>query len=263
MKLLTINCQKGWIDSHRESLIDFLRLEIKQEKRDFIFLQEANDRTLELIKEISRESAYNLLTEINPLILDRLMQVAVLHRNDHTLIRSYSLSFANKDRRLVRPEFGVLAGVFLNQKREKVIAASFHFHASFHVSLRKIEALEIKQFLLKLRERYGKETLVLVGGDANSGLPWEPRMLAEIFAPEFVNLTTFKDHTVSSDRLEPSVRLNKLALRLAKVGVVIKLKTDHIFGNKEILNDFSFQSRTLDVIVSDHYPVEVSLKIKQ
>lgn len=49
MKLLTINCQKGWIDSHRESLTEFLRSEIKQEEKDFIFLQEANDDILELV----------------------------------------------------------------------------------------------------------------------------------------------------------------------------------------------------------------------
>lgn len=190
------------------------------------------------------------------------MQVAVLYKSGHALIRSHALSFANKDKLLIRPEFGILAGIFDNHRGEKVIAASFHFHASFHLKLRKIEAMEVKNFLLKLREKYGKETLVLVGGDANSGLPWEPRALTNIFAPEFINLTPFKEHTVCSDRLEPSVSLNKLALKLAKIGVVVRLKTDHVFGNKEILNDFAFKSSPVNVIVSDHYPVEVSLERK-
>lgn len=256
MRLLTLNCQKGWIDFHRQELEKYLSEELLKAEYDFIFLQEANRRVLKIVEDITDGTDYTLVTSSNPLISGEIMQVAVISRADYRLERLHVLSFATKDKRLLRPEFGIIAGTFRKVGSPIVVAGSFHFHASFHAHLRKQEVVETKEFFINLSRMYPNAS-IFFGGDANSGLPWEPKMMTSIFAPEFVNLTPFKNPTVCSERLEPSVKLNRLALKLARMGVRIRLKTDYIFTNQDTLKKSTFSSKPVNKIVSDHYPVEV------
>lgn len=249
MTLLTLNCQKGY-NPHFSS---FVRDLMKRAEFDILLLQEVSDTVAATIQRGAK--AYTLLRPWNP--LSRLgAQTAVLYRSSFTLLSSQFCPVARiLGERSASREFGMTAAVVATPEyRDGILVASVHAHSNFHTAWRAREVRYFKQRLLTM-----SKSRTLIGGDFNTGFPWERLHHSMILSPQFTLATSRCGPTYESQYLEPSTTLNRIALAgAALLGANLRLVLDHIF----LTPDLGAQLRECALLpdrVSDHSGIMIKL----
>jgi endonuclease/exonuclease/phosphatase family metal-dependent hydrolase len=143
---------------------------------------------------------------------------------------------------------------------ETYVVASLHLHSGLLVRTRRKEIGFIKSHI----ERYAHatpEALVVFGGDFNDGAPWEKKTVASILASEYKNVTTSIRYTLNSLYSEPAGNgINEISWLLARFGIGMSIKVDHIYTNAQTALTKAITCRTLPLRVSDHSPIEVIIR---
>ena len=247
MQILTLNCQKGYQPNFKY----FLNKILIGKKYDFILLQEANQKVIDVITESN--ASYSI---INPFDynLGENTHVCILYRKKLNLINSNFLSFAKQSSKMIPRGWGFLSGSFFMENKT-VIIGSIHLHPGISTRIRYEELQLIKDQLLK----EGTNNIIIIGGDFNTGFAKEISKTQHILSPEFIRITKDIGSTLNSRFTEnaPFI-LNKISRLLAKVGLGIKLSTDHLYVNTQLVKEYHIFMKVLPERVSDHLAVEAS-----
>jgi endonuclease/exonuclease/phosphatase family metal-dependent hydrolase len=246
MNILTLNCQKGF----QPALPSFLNRTLDAGTYDFLLLQEATDTVL---AAISPEAEYAVLRAYNA-DAGAMSHLAIAYRKSFTLLEEKLHSFTAFHPTITeRPEFGILLGTF-DTGIERITFGSIHLHPGLDAGVRMAEAKAAKEHLAQ------QTGPVLFAGDFNTGFPFEPYRIERILTPAYTRISKTIGPTLDSRYAEPANNIvNMTAVRLAKLGLGISLKADHVYGNKSLLETYSASCRILSERVSDHRPVETRL----
>lgn len=164
------------------------------------------------------------------------------------------ISFATLDSTPTRRGWGFIGGIF-TQNNESVFIGSAHLHPGLR---RKKRLEQVKIIKEKVLEKAGGFPVIL-GGDFNTGLPFEISNQEKVFSPEFVRITKNIGPTLDSKYTEQTPFLiTKVANFLASIGISIKFKADHLYISKP-LGSLKPVCKILPDRVSDHRPVECVL----
>jgi endonuclease/exonuclease/phosphatase (EEP) superfamily protein YafD len=253
MKILSLNCQKGY----QPNLKDFIKEKLRGGVYDFLLLQET---TADIRDFFESERSYAFVTAHNETSGEQSHQ-CIVHRREFTPHDLQYISFASMHADPVlgyrHPNYGLLFGVF-EHKEKRLLIASMHLHSGVFPADRKKEITRIKEILKPFSQ---KANLVIVGGDCNFGLKREVLGAARILAPELVCVTNNIGGTLDSKYTEYLNQLtNKVAFYLAKVGVNLSLPTDHIFVDVRTSLTAAVSCKKLPDRISDHRPVEMSIE---
>lgn len=250
MKVLTLNCQKGYTPNLKE----FLSRIIGSKSYDFILLQEVDEK-VDLMIQISGQ--YKILETVNP---DNQIpsQLRILYRSSFILTDSGFISFAKMNKLFAkRGEPGFLFGIF-DCGGSQLTIGSLHLHPSFPFYIRHRETLMVKDRL----STYIKSGMpVIFGGDLNLGYPWEGPAIRKLVSSSFSEATINIGSTLDSRYTEkigthPVSRIGNFLMRF---NISIRFKTDRIFVDKNTANKFHMAVKVLPDRVSDHSPVELEI----
>ncbi|MCR4326007.1 MAG: hypothetical protein NUV59_04405, partial [Patescibacteria group bacterium] len=169
----------------------------------------------------------------------------------------YSFSHMHPKEILRHAGFGFLLALF-DTGEETLRVGNVHLHSGLRFRIRAAEALRIKAHL---RDFGHADTPTIFGGDFNLGLPWELPGVIRAFAPEFAACTAHLGPTLDSRYTEHvPVLTNRIASAMAKVGLGISLRPDHIFTDAQTASHNVIECRVLPDRISDHSPVELILR---
>lgn len=249
MKVLSLSCQKDY----QSSLGPFLRSVLTNGVYDFLLLQEATEPVLAHVRNVS---SYQVLTATDA-VIGKQSLLSIVYRKNIPLVAHTVQSFAGMRFDPVAGYkhlgFGVLGAIFEYEGGKRCFG-SIHLHAGIDPAVRARELPYVKDRILDL----GAELPVIVGGDFNFGYPWELSRASRILGPELICETSLLGGTLDSRYSELVDHLpNKIAHALARIGVGIKLKTDHFFANHAATEFKSVLCRVLPDRVSDHSPIEL------
>ncbi|CAN5743183.1 hypothetical protein BH11PAT2_BH11PAT2_00840 [soil metagenome] len=249
MKILSLNTQKAY----NPNLQLFLRKTLESGRYDFLLLQEATEQVLEYLRH---STEYGILTATDESVGGQ-SQLCIVHRTNIPLLSHKIKSFAGMRYDPVRGYkhlgFGALQAVFAYDGTE-VCLSSVHLHSGIDAKVRQRELVVLKELL----HHMPKSSLTVVGGDFNFGYPWELPRAMRLLAPELVCVTRTLGGTLDSKYSEYANHLpNKVARLLAKFGLGVKLKADHFFASRELLETSDAACRKLSDRVSDHSPIEL------
>src|SRR3972149_7349663 len=161
MKILTLNIQKAYQPSFKDFFIRIL----KEEKYDFILLQEATAPVISMVT--NSLSAYQILNPFDHEFGEN-THVCILYKNQFVLCDQIFISFSVLKLTLPRRGWGFLGGIFKKDGRDMLIG-TVHLHPGFRKSTRMRQISLIKEKVLTQRGDYS----VIIGGDFNTGLPGE------------------------------------------------------------------------------------------
>ena len=256
LKILSLNCEKGYIVSITKFLADIFA----GERYDFVLLQELGarqsppfDPSLTAILD-----NYSLLTAFNEEVGAK-SELGLAYRKSFSVEESTFVPFSPFqwfDRLL--PEFGLLAGTFRTPEG-RVRIGTFHAHPSVYFSARTRER-EVKLAKRELLAHGDENLAIIFGGDFNNGVIGEKRRSRKALSPEFVNVTNDMGPTADTRYLEPTTRINALAHAATKLtGFHLLATIDHIYADSKTATTHKFECRILADRVSDHSPLEVIL----
>ena len=249
VKILSLNCQKG----HQPGFGSFLRRLVLEETYDLVLLQEVAPDTILALQ--GNAGSYALIAPQNE-ITGTLAQTIILYRA--TFIRESSWFFpaGNFMGRIPRKEYGMVLGKFRTPGTTAPLwAASLHTHSGPRYWIRE---KEVRYFKEKIVDLWQEEGTVILGGDFNSGYPWEAGRHQDILSPDFVEVTKGIRHTCDSKYLERS-NIRTAALSYAGMaGVNFHLAADHLFMDASSAAEAAVHWRLLEERVSDHVPLEAS-----
>jgi endonuclease/exonuclease/phosphatase family metal-dependent hydrolase len=260
LKILTLNCgtKKEANNYGRGSYVgglnDFLAGLFASGYYDFLLLQEFNRHTSDELS--SKLGNYKLLRMFdNEMNADS--EVAIIYRSNFVLGESRFYSFASSKKwNLKWPGvLGFLLGKFQTPAGDLIIG-SIHLNPLLHFITRQKQARFLKD---RLREFNTHDLPVIFGGDFNSGLVGEKPLHKSILRPEFENVTETSGPTVDSRYIEPVVWQASLSVFLAKLGIGIRMKVDHIYADRKTAGENIVFCKVLGDRVSDHSAVEVVL----
>jgi endonuclease/exonuclease/phosphatase family metal-dependent hydrolase len=98
----------------------------------------------------------------------------------------------------------------------------------------------------------------IFAGDFNTGFPNEIVKIAETFAPQFTWITKDLGPTLDSRYSENLAHLpNRIAAFLSIFNIGILLRTDHVFVDKQTVENHTINCSLLPDRVSDHSPMEI------
>lgn len=235
-------------------LNDFLTKVFGEQDYDFILLQEFHSHIFtELNPTLDNYEILRMFDDIG----NTESELAIVYRKNFLLQENkfYSFTGFSKWNSKWPGIFGLLVGKFQTPTGGLVVG-TVHLSPLFYFTERKKEARFLKKCLIEFNP---DDIPVVFGGDFNSGLPGEKISNNNIFAPEFTNASIGSGPTVDSGYVEPVVLVNKIAVFLAKWGLHIRLKVDHIYADTKTGADNVFYCRVLKDRVSDHSPMEVIL----
>ena len=245
MRILTLNCQKAY----QPTFEDFLIRILKEEKYNFILLQEVNSTVRLIIDKV--DSSYKILDSFDAELGEK-SHVYVLYKNDYIFKNALFISFANLDSKFTRRGWGFVGGLFAKNNKN-IFVGSVHLHPGFRSRKRLKQVKIIKQKILEKN----KDVHTIIGGDFNTGLPFEIYNQEKVFSPELVRITNNLAPTLDSRYTEKTpFFITKVANFLASIGISIKFRADHIYISKP-LEKYSI-CKMLPDRVSDHNPVELS-----
>jgi hypothetical protein len=260
LKILTLNCgtKKGQDygkGSYVGGLGDFLTDLFANGYYDFLLLQEFNSLTSDELS--SRMGSYKILRAFD-YEMNADSEIAIIYRKSFILKKSNFYSFASfKKWNLQWPgALGFLLGKFQTPSDDIIIGA-IHLNPLLHFITRGKQLRFAKRCLLKFNTHNCPSFL---GGDFNSGLIGEKLYHNSILNPEFVNVTMDSGPTVDSRYIEPVVWEAMFSVLLAKLGIHICMKVDHIYANNKTAMENAISCKVLKNRVSDHSPVEVIIK---
>jgi endonuclease/exonuclease/phosphatase family metal-dependent hydrolase len=255
-KILTFNCQKG----HNAGFADYISKVVKSGEYDFILLQEANFKVTNTINNIKGISQYRCLTEKSDNTGTNL-EILILYKKQYVLEEKFLIGYSSVGF-YERTEKASLAGVFTLPKekakqagKEKILICSTHLHAGHHAIIRKRELKHTKAELHKIDPNH--DCIRIIGGDFNNLIKGEWSMHDRIMRPQYVNATMCKEYTCDSFYIEshfipPTVQKFITYTRFRWRTII-----DHIYIDSYAYKNFFFQSQVVDVIASDHKPVEL------
>lgn len=244
LKILTLNCQKAY----NPNLKDFIYNVLKEEKYDFILLQEANKTVLNIIREYNTE--YLILNPFDSNLAENAHE-CILYKKFFSLTESSFISFS--------PNYGwgFLVGVF-EYNNSNFVISSVHLRSGLKKNIR-LEELEIvKNKLSKYIERnINKNYSIIFGGDFNTGLYKEVHNLNKILLPEFIRISKSVGATLNSKYTEKApYLLNNISILFAKFGLGLTFRTDHIYVDSLTSKKYKIICNKLSNRVSDHLPIE-------
>ena len=244
MKILTLNCQKGY----RPEIKSFLGKILGAEDYDFLLLQEASSPVIAMIKELN--SSYKILDAFDEALGEN-SHVCILYKNKFDLAGNFFISFA--DFWGGKTPKGFLLGNF-SEGGKNICIGSAHLHSGLKPKIRMDELKIIKG---KLLEYKNENCPTVFGGDFNTGFPGEISKSEKILSPEFIRVSKNLGTTLDSRYTENANHIaNRTAVFLAKFGIGIKLRTDHIYADSTLAKTKTFSCKILPDRVSDHNPVE-------
>jgi hypothetical protein len=130
--------------------------------------------------------------------------------------------------------FGIIKGV-LNYNNKRMVIGSMHLPVGFSSKER------LKSLLLakKIMNKSSDVDLILYGGDCNFCFSGEIKRASEIVKPENVCITKNLGYTLNSYYTEREARFSWVKINnfLRSVGIKLKFKTDHLFLDKNNLNN--------------------------
>jgi endonuclease/exonuclease/phosphatase family metal-dependent hydrolase len=241
LDILTLNCQKGYT----EGISGFMEEVISEGRYDFILLQESAFMT-----DPDNKSGYGILRKDTG---DTHHELSIMYKNIHAPeevifsdFRSFDASDAN--------EYGVLAASF-GVDDKKVIISTTHLHSGLRKKIRAKEMVFVKERIDDL----GFGDMVVMGGDFNSGFPGEWKIRDGIMSPEYMSCGAGTGHTCDSRRSEHNIDLGRLNRVLGKMGISFRFRVDDLYVDSKTASEREVCCRKLDVEVSDHYPLELSI----
>ncbi len=261
LQILTLNCgtKKSAVDygqgSYVGGLNDFLINVLAEKYYDFILLQEFHSHASD---ELGSNSGDYKILRMFDIEMNAKSEIAIIYRKNFILKASEFYSFANfKKWNLQWPGvLGFLMGKFQTPEGE-LIVGSIHLNPLFHFIVRKEESRFVKKCLIEFNF---DKLPVIFGGDFNTILPGEKVYHNNIFAPEFVNITMKSGPTVDSRYIEPVILSTKFTSLLGKLGIHSRTKVDHIYVDNKTALENIISCKVLSDRVSDHSPMEVSIR---
>lgn len=250
MKILSLNCQKDY----QPALGGFLRATLAAGAYDFLLLQEADDAVLAHMQDCR---GYKVLTATDER-LGKQSMLCIVYRETFALIAHEIQSFAGMRFDPVAGYkhlgFGILSARYVCDGTEYCVGST-HLHAGIHAKVRIQELPYVKEQMVRM----SANAPAVFGGDFNFGYPWELPRAIRFFTPEFYCLTRRLGGTLDSRYSEYCDHLpNKIAHALARLGLSVKLRTDHFFVSRTLAVSADISCRVLPDRVSDHSPVEFS-----
>lgn len=262
VQVVTLNCQKAF----QQGFKPYVKEILETRRYDFLLLQEVDQKVLEIIRPIYKEFGYTRLSATHPGTSFELY-TCILYKNEYEFLRSDFITFSPMVLQQIT-ETGSIAGVFkvplrLRRyiKRKKILLIATHLHASYHWLARKKEILQLKNQALHLDPK--DECLKIIAGDFNNLIGNEEKTHNYLMSPQFTNVSNFKDPTYDSQYIEPKYKnavYGKLYFSIAKR---YKGKLDHMYMDTKSANRLSYTCNVVDVIASDHKPVELKFSKKE
>lgn len=261
LSIVTFNCQ--W--ALQPGFEPYMREILERRRYDFILLQEANDKVVEILRPLYKENKYIRIAVISPKTGEEL-NTCILYKKEFEFLRSDFVTFTPLVIQQIH-ETGSVAAVFKTPralariiKKKRILIISAHLHGSYRMLGRRKELEQVKDQALHLDPN--DECLTLIGGDFNNLIPGEGKMYDKLMKPELTNVTNFNDYTCDTVYLEP-VHRNFILARIFFVrGRQYKSKIDHIYMDSGSAKKLRWESKAVDVVASDHRPVELVIKRK-
>lgn len=246
MKVLTLNTQKAY----QPSFSGFFEHILSKGEYDFLLLQEMTPAILE---DASQYTEYEILNMFDPEYGEN-TGVAVIYKKNFVLKDTTFVSFAVFNEN-IRRGWGFLGGVF-SKGEESIFIGSLHLHPGFN---KKRRMKQVRQILELISSLFGKHTIV-IGGDFNAGFKSEITEAEKIFGNKMLRITKGLGPTLDSHFTEKvPFGVARIANLLAKLGISIKLRADHVYVDKETAQRARIQCRLLSDRVSDHLAIETEI----
>jgi endonuclease/exonuclease/phosphatase family metal-dependent hydrolase len=258
--LITLNCQRG----ERLGELEYYLSDLVREKEiDFLLLQEVDPKVAHILNKILKRSfSYQIVQHQIP-ETGKQAEVVILYNPKFALVEytyhSYKRFLPKKSK-----ETGAVVARFTIPADEKtgqreIIVCSSHLHAAYHYKARMRELQYIKNEILALNN---DERICIIGGDFNYLMPGELNRGNRIMEPDFVHVTDYDQHSCDSSLLESTEFQNKLFLFLSRIGLKFLLKIDHMYVDRDSFEKGAYETNVIDVLVSDHRPVETIIRLK-
>jgi hypothetical protein len=256
LRVLSLNCQRGY----QPGLEDFLHKTLGSENYDFLLLQEFAKEVPSFVQGFG---SYELLRMPNTDV-GELSQTCILYRKQYEILDRNFIPFAKMRRDPVmgfkHATFGSLLARFTIGE-SSVVVGSTHLHSGMDRKVRARQVEKIKSQVLSLT-RAGDH--VIFGGDCNFGLPGERVRAEHVLAPEFICATSRLGPTLDGRYSENVPHLpNRVARVLGFFGIKTPLWTDQVFADAKTVASHEIYCRVLPERVSDHSPVEITLRPRQ
>jgi endonuclease/exonuclease/phosphatase family metal-dependent hydrolase len=256
LNFLTFNCQYG----KQPGFGPFMKEVLSNRTYDFLMLQEVGEDVLKILNPLMKEHKYNRVYVSSP-VTDQLLKSSILYKQEFEFLRSDFITFSPIVFQQLT-ETGCIAALFRPPRKvakyigkKHILVIVTHLHASYHLIARKKEILQIKR-----QARYfgpKKNYMTVIGGDFNNLVPGEYMYNNMVMQPHYVNVTNFEEWTYDSTLIEDKFKNFFLAKPFFKMKGRWNLKLDYIYVDKETSKKLRYQSNVIDVVASDHKPVEV------
>lgn len=254
LSILSLNCQRAF---KKEPLFKFLASIIKSNEFDILLLQEVSRFVYNYLNDITSNTKYKTA---QPIFNNKLRGESII----------FNGSFVKKDMffspSLYESECSGVAGVILEKDELKTAVFSVQIVSGLRHNKRFKEISCQKKEIEKIIKKHHPDSII-IGGDFNTGLPWEPKNLNNLMEDKFINTLNIKEKTYNSKNIEYDLTsplnslLNNFSYLIGKLGINIPLRVDHIFIDKKTAEKWDYNADVNnEVLVSDHQPVRVYLK---
>ena len=245
MKILTLNCQHAY---REEELVAFLSERISSLEYDAILLQELNEK---IIPHINSENGYSLI--YNTTVEAEHGRVTIFLKKGYDILyKEYSI-FETEVVMGREYYYEIVSVVFKDSENKEYIFSSLHMPAYLHI-IRRIRYLQRTMRIIKrLKKRFSKESLVVVGGDWNSIFPYEKYFLSFTIDPRFRFIFP-KVYTYHTNKIEPGLFMGNFFKVIASM-ISINYILDFFLIGYRVKGKVSVE----EIDISDHNPVTLTL----
>ncbi|MBD3362818.1 hypothetical protein GF362_03805 [Candidatus Dojkabacteria bacterium] len=253
MKLITLNCQRAY---RKKSISKYLQSVIEKTEHDFICLQEVNSEMRAILKQLIQSSKKYQLLDSKDVQNGKITESAIIYLNKYKIRDQGVLSFLKKQHKDSKAH-GLLYGVF-KYKDKTFWIGSIHLPAGIKI-FQRIKALKNTMVLLRTLEEI-KSTIKIIGGDFNTGWFEDILFQDKILKPEFKRFSDYQSGSFSSKYLEDTSLMYKIYGYLGKLNIYVSFKTDKFYIDLNSYGQYKTKVKNIDVVVSDHRPIELILK---
>lgn len=254
LNVLSLNCQKNYNKNLSPFLIEFLR----EDRYDLYLLQEATNEALMPFKAFKDYKIVNTKDERG-----RLSLPCIVYNSKRGKLKDFFYqpilfdSIERQESKKPFQSFGIARAIFTFRGLE-IAAGNIHLPSGFSGRRRLQELTLAKKVMGEAKDA----DISFFGGDCNFCLSSEIRKASNIVAPEYVCLTSKLGSTLDSYYTECNLPYSWIHVNdfLRKIGLRVRLKTDHLFVDKETSKN-RIKTRILPNRVSDHSPIEMVIVI--
>jgi endonuclease/exonuclease/phosphatase family metal-dependent hydrolase len=258
-KVLTFNCQHAY----QEGFEPYIREIISERKYEFLLLQEVDEKVLEILEPLIETYRYKKLSVMSH-NTNTPLRSCILYKPKFKFLRSDFITFSPIVLQEVN-DSGSFAAIFKVPIRftrllgkKKIMVTVTHLHGSYRLVARKRELMALKKQVIHLDNE--NKCVKIIGGDFNNLIKGEGAYNDRIMKPDFINVTDFDGHTHDSTYLEHYYRNIPIVSLLFRKEKTYQTKIDHIYMDKESAKRIKHSSKPIDVVASDHRPVELVLR---